>query len=60
MYYGFAYDDYYPSGGANDFKVSSENLGDCIQTLLQEFGYYGNLEVYGEDSVHGLVKEWNN
>lgn len=59
MYYGFAYDQYYPTGGANDLKTFSDDLNRCVLHLLERYGSYDRLEVWSADDIYGMSLEWS-
>jgi flavin-binding protein dodecin len=63
MYYVFAGDNYYPSGGSGDLVGFSESLDEAVTMALQNLGNdemrkYRWAEVCGTDDVKGLVTEW--
>ena len=60
MYYGFAYDNYYPLGGVHDMRHFGEDLYEVTQHMLTEYQSYDYIEVYVTDDVEGLKLEWSN
>ena len=69
MYYVFAYDEYYPSGGAHDLVFFNDDLSCCIKHAVRitskkhyaKNGHtYENAHVVGTDDVNGLTVEWSN
>jgi hypothetical protein len=63
MYYVFGGLVHYPSGGADDFIDSHENLEEAVEIALVFLGdeqerYNKWAHVYVADDVQGLVKEW--
>ena len=60
MYYVFAGDVYYPSGGSRDLVKFTEDLSEAIQFAVDYIGGsdYKWAEVCGADDVKGLVREW--
>ena len=60
MYYVFAGEVYYPSGGSGDLIKFTEDLSEAIQFAVDYIGGsdYKWAEVCGTDDVKGLVTEW--
>ena len=64
MYYVFAYEDYYASGGAKDLVFFNEDLFQCLQFASDAVRHgrgswspFTHADVYGQDDVEGLKLE---
>jgi hypothetical protein len=60
----FAFNDYYPNGGMNDFKGSFDNLDAVLERVKKDYSLeskmfeYNRYQIYNSETDETHISEW--